>query len=234
MNWNIIQMRMIVTIKSDTTPTHHLLTTTLKYYFSIYKFMWPFLWHLNVSGLKKDLLQRGHTNPTPKCTLHMWVQMVAWEVDGHSLKPSTWHWYTHLIPPNWIQRGCMLAGISLSKTEGAVEEVDSSASSVGTEASGSLGSWGDRWEMIEEGALWVFLGGGEDVGMEECDTAPLRSPYKPSTSEPVTATSIFSNPSVSRCWASLSSWHASSCSELAQFSRFSPYKIKGKKGKIRG
>ena len=30
-----------------------------------------------MSGLKKDLLQEGHTNPTPKCTLHTCVQMVA-------------------------------------------------------------------------------------------------------------------------------------------------------------
>ena len=137
------------------------------------------------------------------------------------------------MPPNWIQRGCMSAGISLS-TEGAVDEVDFSALSVGTEASGSLDSWGGRWEMVEEGAWQVFLGGGEDVGREECNTAPLRSPYKPSTSEPVTATSIFSSTSVSRCWALLSSWHASSCSKLAHFSKFNPYKIKGKKGENKG
>ena len=132
--------------------------------------------------------------------------------------------------PNWIWRGCMSAGISPSKTEGAVEEVDSSACSAGTEASGSLDAWGGRWEMVEEGAWQDFLWGGEDVGREECDTAPLRSPYKSSASEPVTTTSIFSNPSVSTCWASLSSLFASSCSELACFSRFSPYKRKKKKG----
>ena len=44
------------------------------------------------------------------------------------------------MAPNWMQRGCNLAEISLSKTEGAVEEVDSSAPSAETEASGSLGS----------------------------------------------------------------------------------------------
>ena len=44
----------------------------------------------------------------------------------------------------------MLAGISLS-TEGAVEEVNSNACSVGTGASGSMGSSGGRWEMVEEG-----------------------------------------------------------------------------------
>ena len=124
----------------------------------------------------------------------------------------------------------MLAGISPSKTEGAVEEVDSSAWSAGTEASGSLDSWGGGWQMVEGGAQGVFLGGGEDMGREECDIAPLRSPYIPSTSEPVTAASIFSNPSVSRCWVSLSSLCASSHSKLAHFNRFSPYKRKDKKG----
>ena len=118
---------------------------------------------------------------------------------------------------------------SLSKTEGAVEEVDSSACSVGTEASGSLDSWGGRREMVEERAWCIFLGGGEEMGREECNTVPLRSPYKPSASEPVTTASIFSSPSVSRCWTSLSSRHASSCSKLAHFGRFSPYKIKDKR-----
>ena len=93
-----------------------------------------------MSGLKKDLLQREHTNPTPKWTLCMWAQMVALEVDGPSLQPSTWHWYMLLMPPNWMHRGYMLAGISPSNTEGTVEEVDSSACSAGTEASGSLDS----------------------------------------------------------------------------------------------
>ena len=164
--------------------------------------MWLFLWHLKMSGLKKDLLQRGHTNPTPKYTLHMWAQMVVQEFDGPSLQPSTWHLYNLLMPSNWIHRGCMLAGISPSKTEWAVEEVDSSACLAETEASGSLGSWGGRWEMKEKGALQVFLGGVEDVDREECANASLRSPYKTSASEPVTAVSNFSNPSVSRCWAS--------------------------------
>ena len=85
--------------------------------------------------------------------------------------------------------------------------------------------------MKEEGAWWAFLRGGKDVNREECTTALLRSPYKPSTSEPVTATSIFSNPSVSRCWASLCSLSASLHRKLACFSNFSPYKIKNKRGK---
>ena len=92
-----------------------------------YKLVWPFLWCWKVSGLKKDLLQRGHTNPTPKCTFGMWAQMVAWEVDGPSLQPSTWHLYTLLMPPSWMQRGCMWAGISSSEAGGTAREADSSA-----------------------------------------------------------------------------------------------------------
>ena len=50
-----------------------------------------FLWHLMTSKLKKVLLQRGYTNLTPKCTPHTWALIVAHEVDGPSLQPSTWH-----------------------------------------------------------------------------------------------------------------------------------------------
>ena len=64
------------------------------------------------------------------------------------------------MPPNWIWRGCILAGISPSKTEGAVEEVDSSACSAGPGASGSLDSWGGGWEMVADGVWWTFLWGG--------------------------------------------------------------------------
>ena len=66
--------------------------------FPSYKLVWPFLWHWKVSGLKKGWLQRGHTNPTPKCTFCMWAQMVVWEVDGPSLQPSTWHLSTLFMP----------------------------------------------------------------------------------------------------------------------------------------
>ena len=46
----------------------------------------------------------------------------------------------------------MLAGISLS-TEGAVEEVDSNACSVGTEASDSMGSEGADGNWRRRGAV---------------------------------------------------------------------------------
>ena len=72
-------------------------------------YWWVFLWCLKTSGLKKVLLQSGHTNPTPRCTFLTWAWTVACEVDGPSLQPSTWHWYTHLVPPveSW-QVACQL------------------------------------------------------------------------------------------------------------------------------
>ena len=58
-----------------------------------------FLWHLRTSRLKEVLPQGEHTNPTPKWTFLAWAQIVAREVDGPSLQPSTQHLYTHLTPP---------------------------------------------------------------------------------------------------------------------------------------
>ena len=71
--------------------------------------------------LKKDLLQRGYTNPTPKCTLHMWVQMVACKVDGPSLQPSTWHLYTLLMPPNWTWKVACWQGSLPLKLKGQLK-----------------------------------------------------------------------------------------------------------------
>ena len=86
----MIQMEMINMMQSNTTPTHYLLMKTLKIQLVLFmNLIDPSCGHLKVSGLKKDLLQRGHTNPTPKCTLDMCAHMVAQEVDGPSLQPST-------------------------------------------------------------------------------------------------------------------------------------------------
>ena len=105
MKESMVQMKMINMMQSNTTPTLHLLTKLPNTTSPIYIFKWPFLWHLKVSGMKKDLLQQGHTNPTPKCTLCMYAQMVAQEVDGPSLQPSTWHQYTCLTPPKLNTKG---------------------------------------------------------------------------------------------------------------------------------
>ena len=167
--------------------------------------MWPFLWHLNVSGSKKDLLQRGHTNPTCKCTLHTCVQMVAQEVDGPSLQPSTWHLYILLTPPQLNMKE-LHVGRDLSLYNWR-------------------GSWRGRFQcllsrtrgfrflgllkgQVTDGVWQTFLWGDGAGGMEECDIAPIRSPWKPS--EPATATSIFSKPQASKCCASISNFWASS------------------------
>ena len=54
--------------------------------------------------------------------------------------------------------------------------------------------------------------------MGECDRAPLRSPYKPSASNPATAISAFCNRSASNCCTS-------SLNKLVYCSKCSPWKI---------
>ena len=126
-----------------------------------------------------------------------------------------------LDAPNCRWSGVMWAGIATSKAGDAAEEGTSGASPVslatGTEASGaaSSGCWGGGLEMVEVGLWWHFLDGGGADDMGECDMAPLKSLYKPSTSDSATAVSIFPNPSISSCCIS-------SISTLAFFSRSKP------------
>ena len=75
-----------------------------------------------------------------------------------------------------MERGCILASISPSRTGGAVKEVDSGLCSAGPGDLGSWDSWGGRWEMVADGVWQTFLGEGGAEDMEECDIAPLRSP----------------------------------------------------------
>ena len=135
-----------------------------------------FLWHLSTSGLKKVLPQREHTNLTPKWTFLTWAQMLAHDVDGPSLQPSTWHLYTHLMPPNWILRGCMWAGMASSTAEGAAGETGPVAWPAASETSGPVDSWGGGWEMVALGAKWGFFKGGWDGRGRECNVTPLKSP----------------------------------------------------------
>ena len=104
----------------------------------------------------------GAHQPHPRCTLHTCAQMVAWEVDGPSLQPLTWHWYTHLMPPSWIQRGCILAGMVSSKAGGTAGETAVIAWSVGSGTSGPVDSWGadGRWWQMGCGGLSY-----EEVGL---------------------------------------------------------------------
>ena len=168
LKWKIIKMRMIDRTQSDATPTDQLLTKTPKCNFSYLQINVTLLVMPEGVRVEKGTVAKGAHQPHPKCTLHMCVQMVAWEIDGPSLQPAIWHLYTLLMPPNWMQRGCILAGISPSKTEGAVEEVDSSACSAGPGTSGSLDSWEGRWEMVADGVWQAFFWGGGAEDMEKC------------------------------------------------------------------
>ena len=114
------------------------------------------------------------------------------------------------------------AGIVTSKAGDAAEEGISHASSAslatGAEALGatSSGFWGVARRWWQFGCGSIFGRGGED-DMGECNMATLKSPYRPSTSNPATAISIFPNPSIS-------SHCASSLSTLVFFSRSKPLK----------
>ena len=119
-----------------------------------------FLWCLKTSRLKKVLLQSGHTNPTPRCTFLTWVQIAALEVDGPSLQPSTWHWYTHLVPPSWILRGCIWASMLPSGAGVAAGGADTVVWPIGSETSGLVDSWGGCWETEELGLRWGHGKGG--------------------------------------------------------------------------
>ena len=75
--------------------------------------------------------------------------------------------------------------------------------------------------MVVEEAWQHILGGGGVEDTEECDMAPLRSPYKPSASDPATANCNF-------CIPSVSSLCTSSLSALALLNKCSPWRRKKK------
>ena len=136
-----------------------------------YWLKWLFLW----SRLKKDLLQEGHTNPTPRCTLHTCVQMITWEVDGPSLQPSTWHQYTHLMPPAEYKGVAYWWEWPPLKLE---EQLERQPSLPGLQDQGHQVLWtpegaDGRWCRMGCGRLSYEEGAGDT---EEYNIAPHRSP----------------------------------------------------------
>ena len=125
---------------------------------------------------------RGTHQPHLKYTLCTCVQIVACEVDGPSVQPSTWHLYTLLTPPNWIERGWMLVERASSEAGEAAGVAASDCCSTilvaGLEALGvtPIGSWRGRWEIVVDGAWQAFLRGSGAEDMEGCDIAPPRGP----------------------------------------------------------
>ena len=112
--------------------------------------------------VEEGFATRGTHQPTPKCTLWTCAQVVAHEVDGPSFQPSTQHWYTHLIPPNWMQRGCIFVGrVSFEAGRAAGETVSdacSGMSAVGPENLGPVDSREGRLETVVDGIQWAFFG----------------------------------------------------------------------------
>ena len=156
---------------------------------------------------------------------------------------SMWGWWPLTVPlnlafihpfdaPNCRQRGAMWVGMATSRAWEAAGEGTSGTSSTspttGVEVSGSapLDSWGGTWEMVVVGARQHFLGWGGVEDMGECDTAPLKSPYRPSATDPATAFLIFCSPCISNCCTS-------SHSKLACFNKSNPWKKMGSVTKTR-
>ena len=84
---------------------------------------------------------------------------------------------------------------------------------------------GNRRRRAQAGLWHRWLGGGKAGAWGDS----LRSPYKPSISDPTMASLSFPHPSVSNCWASISNFLASSLFSLVWESSLKPYKEGGKK-----
>ena len=116
------------------------------------------------------------------------------------------------MPPTFRWRGVIWVGVATSKAWETVKKgppVPIHLPQLQEQRVGVQLLW------TPEGAAWIWWGGAED--MEECDRAPLRSPYKPSASNPTTASSTFYNPSASNCCSP-------SLNKLAHLSKCSPWK----------
>ena len=96
---------MIFTTDVELPPTHHLLTIP-KCYFPILQISMTFLVVLEGIRIEKRPAAEGHTNPTPKCTFHMWAQMEAWEVDGPLFAALNLTSVCPFDAPSQMWRGC--------------------------------------------------------------------------------------------------------------------------------
>ena len=62
--------------------------------------------------VEESFATRGTHQPHLRCTLHTCAQIVACEVDGPSLQPSTQHQYTLLTPHQLNAKGLHVGGES--------------------------------------------------------------------------------------------------------------------------
>ena len=153
----------------------------------------------------------------------MCAQMAANEVDGPSLESSTQHFYTLLTLPT-AGKGVLcwwgwpeLERQLIREPPVPVQPLQLQEQRLQVWLLQTPEGVDGIWWWREHGGIFMGWGGVED--MVECDTAPLKSPYRPSTSNPVTTNSILCSPSISNCCAS-------SHSELACFNKPNPWKRK--------
>ena len=128
---------------------------------------------------------------------HVWTDGTC-EGDGPHSTPQPSIYTPFWCPPHSGK------GVSCGKAISKAWET-----AAGVEASGltPLDSWGGGLDMVVVGAWWCLLGGGGAEDMDDCDTAPLRSPNKSSASDPATANCNFCSPLFSsHCTSSSVHW----------------------------
>ena len=132
---------------SGTTPTQHLQKIP-KCYFPILQISMTFLMVLVGIRIEEKLAKEEAHQPHSQMyfsyvstdgSMEGWWALFA-ALNLTSVHPSD--------APSWMQRGCIWAGISSSEDGGRAREADSSAWSIGAEASCSVDTWGKgkRWE----------------------------------------------------------------------------------------
>ena len=161
----------------------------------------------------------GTCQPQPQwswCTCM--VHMAAWEVDGPSLHPPTQHLQTLLMPPTFQWRwGWLPSRLGGQPSIGPPLPIHFPELQEWRVQVWLLRLLRGGLDTVVVGAWWHLLGGGGVEDIEESDRAPLRSPYKPSASDPATASSIFFSTSTSNCCTS-------SFNKLVCLSNCSPWK----------
>ena len=123
----------------------------------------------------------------------------------------------------------MSAGMSPSVAGTAATGAGMVAGPTGSIALGSVDSGGGCGEAEGPGLMRDRGGRDKDERWREDEVTPLRSPYRSSASDPITASLNFPHPSASILSASVSSFLASSLFKLAPWSSLNPCKEGGKR-----
>ena len=136
-----------------------------------------FLWCHKTSGLKKVLLQSGHTNLTIRCTLLTWVaDSSPVRLMGPLCSPQPGIG-TLIWCPQLNSEGLHVSRyVSHWELKWQLEGADTVAWPTGSETSGPVDSWGGCWEMEELGLRWGCGKGGWDRRRREHEVILLSNP----------------------------------------------------------